>query len=1782
MGDEGEVRSRASALGILRPEPQKEYTPEEMRRALGEDELPRDAITVHHSFGFDSVKRNNLHYLSDEVIIFTVGAMVQTVHLATGEQTYLYGVDGGGIGFVAVHPEKTHFALGEKGVNPGVYVYETETLKLKRVLVGGTERAYSCGRFSDDGSKLATVGGYPDYWLTVWDWREEAVVLRSKAFSQEVFDVTFSPFFEGQLTTSGAGHIRFWKMAETFTGLKLQGDIGRFGNEDLSDVAGYAEMPDGKVLSGTESGRLLMWDGGLIRVVLLRPGGRPCHDGMIEIVRLDAESGRVYTAGTDGYVRVWDYETLNNAEPGEDSAESCVDALDEFLVPRGEPLGPQGSLDPIASEPASVKSLIVSQRDHWLVQDEKGGVVKVPLTASGAPDVRNARRVLDFHAGAVRALEASRVSDHVITAGEDGSVRVFAYAEKRQVFAARFDAPATALSLAPPAVDEEGRVAIVGFGDGVARALLRCADAWKLVDAVKPHVGAVTCAAYAPAARAGARPLLATAGEDKKVWFFSCEREKGTGLNPVGFVEAPGPVSALAWTDSGDAALVGCASGHIVEVAAPAAGSVDATRTFKFEPRRVRAYAFERPRASVASALAARERAPAEIGRETDPADVVEAKAARECFDERAAELQEEMDEAEATATYPVTHLAYDGGNAHVFELCVGGEARGKVFTCSLERPGKPLAARDVHAESVVTVVKTRQGASGDVDVSGAENGEVRVSRRGFEKHWRWQVHDGHRGAVSGAAVSRCGTFLITAAKDGSLFVQTLGPELRGSLGGGAADGEPRTADVAPSVEADAMPTARDVDSATACAIEDAKVKAEEDAERAAAEERKMGVRELLAKLKAEYAALKRENDVRPAAERLPSTAFEVDLGLREVIEAETLAALERATASLAWRREKASLGLRKLRERFLDDIEHERVVLRSFATGRRAFAATSFRVTKPNEKIEADLKALKEGGARLGPDRAAGGPRRVRSSRAGSDAGGSARHSRSQNARSDPSKPVCEEENPFAAGHKQELRRRRRLAREEEWRRFNATKPDDAYENPEDVAAIEVAKRTLGDYKLKSDERFVDAEEDSMNYGKKRHQMLLLEASTREARRDFNARFAAMRETRAAVVRDVVAGAARVAEITAALGDAHTPEGAAALAAVGEPFRATPLADEYPTEARDETTEEALRAFDAARRAAAAEAAAEVGAEAGTRFGGGFRGGGGGENAGKEESVEKSAEGEPIASETDPGAARNGDGDGDGYGAAPSVAATEEPRANGEAAAARAPSAAASSAAFSVPREDETDLERAASVCRLRHERAALVRKRLELPARFDEALRALRRHKSFVEGELKAAEIKQLTYNRELASLKKFEDGEASLREKLSLRYAEQEGIERKSRDARARVEDVEAELDEVDERKRKVLNEFDTFVHEEHPRREYLRKIFLRRIKRVKRKDPTDDARDEGDRPEFEESDGDDDSDDDDDEYDSDDEMEESRPEDCDESLWEKILALRERRQDQDDVLNELAKRSAELKKEADVLAKRDKAAGKALALLREEMSLFQREKQETMNMIETTVPLRLRQVEYLCDGKLPLRLSEGVVFSRSNLEGLRARIDALVREKASLRATQRDLRREHAALRRDTAALAERNRALDDAATRMTMLRFGKRIDLEKMERALIPKKGIEELKVSLRKTETAHRRELRRWDADLAEARRELTRATAENTAVLNAVSDLTQRKRELEVRLKRLQKSVFVDPDAGRCEEAAERERMAAVVDARAAEIDTLRREIGFLSVKGTPSGPGF
>lgn len=56
------------------------------------------------------------------------------------------------------------------------------------------------------------------------------------------------------------------------------------------------------MLSGSEWGNLLLWEGGLIKVELCRPGNKTCHNGPINQLVLD--EGEVVTVGSDGYIRV--------------------------------------------------------------------------------------------------------------------------------------------------------------------------------------------------------------------------------------------------------------------------------------------------------------------------------------------------------------------------------------------------------------------------------------------------------------------------------------------------------------------------------------------------------------------------------------------------------------------------------------------------------------------------------------------------------------------------------------------------------------------------------------------------------------------------------------------------------------------------------------------------------------------------------------------------------------------------------------------------------------------------------------------------------------------------------------------------------------------------------------------------------------------------------------------------------------------------------------------------------------------------------------------------------------------------------------------------------------------------------------------------------------------------------------------------------------------------------------------------------------------------------------
>ena len=323
-------------------------------------EDPVYITSLVHSYGYESARLGNILYIDDAHFITGVGNTVQIINTEDGEVEVLMGRDGGGIGAICIHPSRKYFVVAEKGINPNIYVYSYPEKQILKTMKLGTEREFTSCTFNAFGDKLATVGADPDYMLTVWNWEEERIILRSKAFGTKVFRVTFMRTDDGQLTSCGSGHIKFWKMAHTFTGLKLQGSIGKFGKVEISDIAGYAELPDTKVLSGCESGSLLLWENNLIKVEINRSEDRRAHEGAIEIVHLEEDNSCFITAGHDGYIRWWDFEKIDTADTFDDAPIFFMEPIAELKV----------------GDNVIIRGMTRSS-ESWMIQDGNGAFWKV-------------------------------------------------------------------------------------------------------------------------------------------------------------------------------------------------------------------------------------------------------------------------------------------------------------------------------------------------------------------------------------------------------------------------------------------------------------------------------------------------------------------------------------------------------------------------------------------------------------------------------------------------------------------------------------------------------------------------------------------------------------------------------------------------------------------------------------------------------------------------------------------------------------------------------------------------------------------------------------------------------------------------------------------------------------------------------------------------------------------------------------------------------------------------------------------------------------------------------------------------------------------------------------------------------------------------------------------------------------------------------------------------------------------------------------------------------------
>ena len=338
-------------------------------------------------------------------------------------------------------------------------------------------------------------------------------------------------------------------MSSTFTGIKLQGYLGKFGASELSDICAFVQLPDGKVLSSTETGNMLLWDGGMIKCEIGVKGRRLCHQGRIEAILLI--EGEVITAGEDGLVRIWDFETIDNADvstvvsmsgsndapPG--SSASAIQSRVFEMEPMDE--------FPIAKD-VKVKTIVKypSSTHEYLIQDQQGHLLRLDLNK------RVSDKLLSFHAGPIMSLDTSPTSHVAASLGIDGNIRVYDYPEKKIIAKNKYNAGGTCLTYLPESLDAMGKTVIAGFLDGVIRIVTFSSVGPVLQNVFKPHKAAVHTIAVSSDGK-----MIATGSEDNSVFFFSLSSKRNsedqilpysrssTKITPLGFLSLPSPVTKV-------------------------------------------------------------------------------------------------------------------------------------------------------------------------------------------------------------------------------------------------------------------------------------------------------------------------------------------------------------------------------------------------------------------------------------------------------------------------------------------------------------------------------------------------------------------------------------------------------------------------------------------------------------------------------------------------------------------------------------------------------------------------------------------------------------------------------------------------------------------------------------------------------------------------------------------------------------------------------------------------------------------------------------------------------------------------------------------------------------------------------------------------------------------------------------------------------------------------------------------------------------------------------------
>ncbi|XP_070976350.1 cilia- and flagella-associated protein 57 [Oncorhynchus clarkii lewisi] len=425
----------------------------------------------HYIFGLRTGVINNICYFDEQTVIFPCGNNCVRYNIDQRWQRFIPGTEKSqGMQALAISANRRYLAVSERGEKGTITVYDLqhEQSRKRKVLSGGEVPVleFVSMAFSPDSKYLIGQAGAPDWTLFYWMWEKQKVMasVKTTGSTNPINQVSFNPQDNTQVCVSGNGVFKLFRYAE---GALKQSNFLKLESQNFLS---HTWMSEERVIAGTETGRLLVFESGDLRWEMSVTTKPATQEADRQLERRKPEEVKSEGAAPSRMPRITAITSYSkgfacSAGPGTVCLFEKTEEKDNYRKTREIRI----PADPCSNEPSHAEqqemvTLCISPSEETLVTStDRGQLYSITLSSAEMSKGEQAHFEFlshSFHSNIITGLSICIRKPLIATCSLDHSVRIWNFETNVLELHKEFQEEAFSVALHP-----SGLFILVGFSD---------------------------------------------------------------------------------------------------------------------------------------------------------------------------------------------------------------------------------------------------------------------------------------------------------------------------------------------------------------------------------------------------------------------------------------------------------------------------------------------------------------------------------------------------------------------------------------------------------------------------------------------------------------------------------------------------------------------------------------------------------------------------------------------------------------------------------------------------------------------------------------------------------------------------------------------------------------------------------------------------------------------------------------------------------------------------------------------------------------------------------------------------------------------------------------------------------------------------------------------------------------------------------------------------------------------------------------------------------------------